>query len=178
MKTGSWGCFVPSCRVFRHAQSSDLLKETSEPDHMEGEPLGVGQYKHTPLSLVYCDVCTLIQLDLSPKGKNERGGFSTRSEKCVLISELTQFHLPEQNSTSSLQTTLLGHKYHGIWDRKNVLFIEVSSFWAVLIRGFHTYSVNGFETTANYMCEWTTYSAERLKGSGIFLHPTRVQGAK
>lgn len=76
-----------------------------------------------------------------------RGVFSTQSEEYVLISELTQFYLPMQNSTSSSQATIFGH----IWDRESVLFIEVSSFRAVLIR--HTYSVNGFEDVTDYMCK-------------------------
>lgn len=68
-KLGAGDVFVPSCRVFRHARSSGLLKETSGPDNMEGDPLVIVQCKHTSHSLVYCGVCTLIQLDLSPKRK-------------------------------------------------------------------------------------------------------------
>lgn len=71
---------------------------------MEGDPLVVVQCKHTSRSLVYCGVCTLIQLDLSPKGKDVV--FFTWSEECVPISEVTQFHLLMQNSTP-LQTILV-----------------------------------------------------------------------
>lgn len=109
---------------------------------MEGDPLVVVQCKHTSHSLVYCGVCTLIQLDLSPKRKTWE--MWCWSEECVPISEVTQFHLLMQNSTP-LQTILVTNMAFGTGKLNVCCLLKCPHFGLSRFEGFHTYSVNGFD---------------------------------